>query len=519
MAVVAQSPLSAPVAPPQNPTTAAKSVLGKLLFHEEQLASNGRMACGTCHRPQAGGGDLRRQRHPGPDGLLATTDDTFGSPGLEKRAASGAFVADPVFGFEAQVTPRAAPGIAMAAYFDELFWDGRVDDVLRDPITNTVVIPAGAALESLALHPLRNEVEMSRPGRGWPEIVQRLVDVRPLALASNLPADLQLALAGSPGYPALFAAAFGDAAITPPRIAMALASYLRSVVPDQTPWDLHAVGVPNALTPNQLAGLQLFENEARCNLCHPLGLFTDRSFRALGLAPVAQDPGRSAVTGLPGDAGRFKVPSLRNVALKTTFMHNGRFTSLLQVVNFYRNGGGSHPPLDSQLQAFVLDQVQTQQLLDFLENGLVDPRARLGAWPFDRPTLFGESSPVGSNELGVATTAGGVTPRLRAQVPPYFGNAEWVLGLTDGLSGGASLFVVSLAPAAPGAFVQGVALHVDPGSLFLSWPAVNDGSGAASLVLPVPLLPGLSGLPLYAQGLSPVGSAWAGSRGAVLTLR
>jgi cytochrome c peroxidase len=517
----AQGPLGNPPAPAQNPVTTAKAMLGKVLFYDEQLSSNGRMACGTCHLPEFGGGDARRRRHPGQDGVLNTADDTWGSPAVERRNSLGGYVDDPRFGFGEQVTSRAALSVHMAAWFPEQFWDGRTGGALVDPETQSVVIPDGAALEAQSLHPLRSEVEMAREGRSWAEIRQRLAVVRPLILASELPPDLQQALAANPTYPALFAAAFGSPTIDLPRIAMALASYQRTLVPNQTPWDLHAVGVPNALTADQLAGLQWYLNDAKCAECHPLTLGTDFQYRALGLVPVSQDPGRGAVTGLAEDFGRFKVPSVRNAALKSTFFHNGRFTTMAQVVNFYRNGGGTFTPKDALLQPFGLDQQQTAQLVDFLTNGLVDPRARLRQPPFDRPTLFSEVAPVGSNLFGAATGSLSVTPDLLAQMPAFLGNPEWSLGVARGPASGSGLLAFGLQSAPAGAALQGVQLNIDTSASLLLFGLALDAAGAGTLVLPVPMVPSLSGLPLLGQGFfaTPTGGAWYGTRGAVVTLR
>lgn len=518
----AQAPLGPAPAPAGNPTTPARAVLGKILFYEEQLSDNGRVACATCHLPEFGGGDPRRRRSPGDDGVLFTSDDTWGSPGLERIDATGLPRADARFGYDEQVTDRASPSVAMAAWFAELLWDGSRDGTLRDPETNAVVLPTGAALENQSLHPLRSDVEMAREGRTWAQIRQRVATLRPLALATNLPPDVQQALAANPGYPGLFAAAFGDPAVTMPRIAMALAAYQRSAVPDQTPWDLHAAGVPNALTAQQLQGLQIYQGDARCDVCHPLGLFTDGSFRALGLVPVAQDPGRGAVTGNPADFGRFKTPSVRNAALKTTFLHNGRFTTMGQVVNFYVNGGGTFTPRDSELQPLGLDQQEIVALLDFLENGLVDPRARLRLPPFDRPTLFAETNPRGANLFGAATPGGGASPVLLGSSVPWLGNPEWALGVHAGPPAGVGLMLLSVLPAPPGILVQGVQLHVDPATLLFAVPVSLDATGRGGLVLPVPLLTAFTGLPLAAQALlTPTNGplAWSGTRGATFALR
>ena len=302
---------------------------------------------------------------------------------------------------------------------------------------------------------------------------------------------------------------------------MALASYQRTLVPNQTPWDLHVAGVPNAMTSDQLAGLQWYEGDAKCSECHPLGLGTDLQFRALGLVPVSQDPGRGAVTSVPEDFGRFKVPSLRNSALKSTFLHNGRFTTMAQVVNFYRNGGGTFTPKDSLLQPFGLDQQQTAQLIDFLVHGLVDPRARLAQPPFDRPTLFSEIAPIGSNLYGAATGSGSVIPQFLAQMPAFLGNPEWSVGITQGPANGTGVLAFGLLPAPAGAMLNGVQLNIDISASLLLFLLGLDAAGAGTLVLPVPMVPPLTGLPLRGQGFfaGPAVPGWFSTRGALCVLR
>jgi cytochrome c peroxidase len=110
-----------------------------------------------------------------------------------------------------------------------------------------------------------------------------------MALATNLPADMAAAIAGGATYPQLFQAAFGTPDITAQRIALALATYQRTLVPNQTPYDLFVAGNQNALTQQQRNGLNVFNGPARCNLCHTPGLFSDGQFRNLGLRPISQD--------------------------------------------------------------------------------------------------------------------------------------------------------------------------------------------------------------------------------------
>src|SRR5262245_38374684 len=236
-AALAQGGLPPVPVPAGNPITPAKAILGKLLFWEEQLSADNRVACGTCHRPENGGGDPRRVRHPGADGALRTPDDTFGSPGIAASDAVNAYRPGGVFGFGEQVTGRNAPGFLMAAWSAESFWDRRARAQFVDPESGLVSLPSGGALENQAVAPVLSSVEMAHDLRSWGQVEQKLQNARPMALATNVPADMAAAIATQPTYPVLFQAAFGDAAITADRIARAIATYERTLVPDQTPWD------------------------------------------------------------------------------------------------------------------------------------------------------------------------------------------------------------------------------------------------------------------------------------------
>jgi cytochrome c peroxidase len=303
-------------------------------------------------------------------------------------------VEDPLFGFEPQVTRRMAQTVIMAAYSQNAqFWDGRRAGTFVNPQTGAATIPNGGALENQALEPILSDVEMGHRGRTWNDVVAKLEAARPLALASNLPPDIAGAVANAT-YPQLFENAFGTPEISAQRIAFAIATYERTLVPNQTPFDRFNAGDPTALTPAQRAGLDTFTAAgSRCVLCHGGNLFTDNTFHNLGLRPPAEDPGRFEVTGAPADRGRFKTPTLRNVGLKNRFMHNGRLTSLEQVVDFYRqvNGQVAFPDnRDPAVNGINIPPQQVPNLVEFLRNGLTDPRVASEQFPFDRPRLRSE---------------------------------------------------------------------------------------------------------------------------------
>src|SRR5262245_62468637 len=394
LAIAASRPLWAglpPVpVPAENPITEPKRVLGKILFWDEQLSSDGSVACGTCHRPSAGGGDPRAGRYPGVD--KGTIDDVMGSPGIVSLGRDGRARPNALFGTAPQVTPRLAPSNFGGIWADELFWDGRARSELEDPLTGKVAIAHGGALENQALAALLNEAEMAKAGRSWADVAADLTRARPLAAATSLPPDTATAITSHPTYAALFEAAYGDGAITPVRIAFALATYQRTLVADQTPYDRFAAGDTTALSARALYGWKALQG-FHCTACHTPPLFTNNEFFQIGVRRADFDRGRENVTHDAEDAGEMKVPSLRNAALKPRFMHTGEFGSLGAAVRFYINA----LPLPERdgipgagLYTFNLSGIDEGDLREFIGVALTDPRVRDETFPFDRPVLRSE---------------------------------------------------------------------------------------------------------------------------------
>ncbi|MHC4380624.1 MAG: cytochrome-c peroxidase, partial [Planctomycetota bacterium] len=505
------SPLPPPVAPWQNPTTPEKAVLGKILFWEEQLSSDDTIACGTCHAVQKGFTDIRSGIQAGADGLLGTRDDLVTSPGVVAAENDGTYLEDPRFRFDPQLTGRRSPEIFAALYAPETFWDGRGSDILFDPETGLLAIPSGAGLESQALAPILNTSEMAHQGRDWDQVTAKLEQVRPMALATDLPPDVASALATDSTYPQLFQTAFGSPEISALRIAYALASYERTLIPDQTPWDAYITGDPLAMTPDQIEGWDQFNGPANCVQCHTPPFFTDNSFHNLGLRPTAEDFGRMDVTGNTADRGKFKTPSLRNAGLRDRFFHNGaKFAldnglALGGVDDIYLAGGGAFPDNKDPLLEPLNGKpgVDLAKVFDFVGNGLTDPRVANALPPFDKPTLYSERFPDGAAAFGISQEGGdGEIPALITRTPGVVGGSSFKIGLQRA-PGTAAVAILGLSRSAgTGGMVQGVPLNLDGPSIALRTATLQfdgKGFGFATFLIDLPSSGSLVGLSMFAQ--------------------
>ncbi|MDU0354069.1 hypothetical protein RS130_09080 [Paraglaciecola aquimarina] len=191
----------------------------------------------------------------------------------------------------------------------------------------------------------------------------------------------------------LFANAFGDETISLKRIVFAIATYERSLVADQTPWDL-AMANQQKLPYLENLGWEFFQ-QSGCEQCHKPPLFTDNKFYNIGLQGINTDAGRRQVSQRKEDHGAMKVPSLRNTGLKLTYMHTGQFTSLEQVIDVYANvpfeDMATKMP-NGEKYRFQFTEYQRKALIAFLSLSLTDARVKNETFPFDRPTLRGEVS-------------------------------------------------------------------------------------------------------------------------------
>jgi len=272
--------------------------LGRMLFYDPRLSSDGRVSCGSCHQQ-----------------ARAFTDGQALAVGVAGRRS-----------------PRNSPALQNLAWHRSFMADGGV-----------------RGLELQALAPLTSAQEMNTP----------LVD----ALA-KLNAD--------PEYRRRFAAIYGPGTIDMAQFLKALAQFTSALTSTNSRYDKYVRREPGgALTAAERRGLALFQ--AKCSNCHATDLFTDASFRNNGLdTAFPLDSGRAHITLLPADAGRFRVPSLRNVTRTAPYMHDGRFATLPAVLAHYAHGVRPSRTLDPLLRqpggrlGIALTEAQQAEILAFL---------------------------------------------------------------------------------------------------------------------------------------------------------
>ena len=294
--------------PADNPVTDAGAALGRVLFYDTRLSANRRVSCASCHRQAHGFSDPRRLS----------------------------------IGFDGRPTRRHAMSLANARYYarGRFFWDERAE-----------------TLEAQVLPPIED----------------------PLEMGASL-AAVEARLAATSFYPPLFERAFGSPEVTRDRMARALAQFVRALVSCRAPYDdARAAGPPGSpafldrLGPAAGRGYRLFATPpgparrgAGCARCHAGDAQISLAPRNIGLDEIdgnvdgsfetlerrdADEPGGGEPGGNDPGAGdgRFKAPSLRNVAIRPPYMHDGRFATLREVVEHYDAQVAPHPFLDMNL--------------------------------------------------------------------------------------------------------------------------------------------------------------------------
>ncbi|MBT0608357.1 cytochrome-c peroxidase [Aequorivita echinoideorum] len=229
---------------------------------------------------------------------------------------------------------RNAPAVQNMTFQSEYFYDG-----------------ASNGIQLLSIVPIHNPVEMDE---SLPSIAAKLAE--------------------DDAYVQLFQSAFDDGEISSSNMLNALAQFMTVMISADSKYDKYVRNEPDGnMTQQELDGLSLFQN--KCSVCHATDLFTDSKFRNNGLPPNPNlnDLGRHVVTGFENDKYKFKVPSLRNVALTKPYMHDGRFGSLESVLDFYSSGVQETQNLDPILQqnntlGIPLSEEEKQALIAFLKT-------------------------------------------------------------------------------------------------------------------------------------------------------
>ena len=299
---------------PAHEKAAERIALGRVLYFDPILSGANDVSCATCHHPDLGLSDGR------------ALSMGKGGRGVGPDRAGGA------------VIKRGAPTVWNAAFNHMQFWDGRAPN-----------------LEEQARGPITSEVEM----------------------AEN-PETLVTELKAIPEYATRFDAAFGGAngsGVTFDNVVKAIAAFERTLTTNNSPFDRFVAGDANALTEAQRRGFDLFRSgKTRCFECHGMPTFANRDFKIIGvpdLDPNQPDFGRFDVTEGEGNKRAFKVPTLRNVALTAPYMHNGRFKTLEEVIDFYAGGGGpgkgfDTPHIDDKIRVFPVTPEERADLAAFL---------------------------------------------------------------------------------------------------------------------------------------------------------
>ena len=222
---------------------------------------------------------------------------------------------------------RHTPTIVNLAWGELFFWDGRAE-----------------SLEEQALGPIQADVEMAQP-----------LD------------ELLVELQGIEGYQEPFERAFPGQGISGDTIAMAIATFERTVVTDTAPFDRWVQGDEDAIPESAKRGFVVYNNKANCVACHSGWNLTDDSFHDIGLQ--TEDPGRAAVMNdMPEYRHSFKTPGLRNIVQRAPYMHDGSLASLREVVDHYADGFIERPSLSDDMKPLELSEREKDDLIAFLES-------------------------------------------------------------------------------------------------------------------------------------------------------
>ncbi|MCA0426043.1 MAG: cytochrome-c peroxidase [Bacteroidetes bacterium] len=297
--------------PSDNPLTVEGVALGEKLFNDPILSANNTQSCATCHKPEFAYSDFGNQFSEG----------AFGQRGNRNTPALFNLAWNETYNLTSH----------------RWFWDGGKAD-----------------LEQQAVGPITNPIEMANDLK---VMVQRLQN--------------------HSQYPGLFRKAFGSDTITVSRVVKAIAQFERSLISSNSPYD-QAERRERQRTPSEFRGMQLFVSEkGDCFHCHgslSSPFFTNFSFHNIGLDKFGADSGLYRITGNPADLYKFKTPSLRNLLFTAPYMHDGRFKTLEEVIEFYSSGIQPSPTLDPNIEKHIkdgglaLNPMEKADLLAFLHS-------------------------------------------------------------------------------------------------------------------------------------------------------
>lgn len=239
-------------------------------------------------------------------------------------------------GFEGRQTLRNTPPIINAIYSNIHLWDGSIEgsEALANVAFRVILLP--------------NEFNADTN-----EIKSRLNNHK--------------------SYPQLFKNAFGNnSEIDARQATRAIAAFMATLISDKSPYDKYRRGNKEAMNESQIRGMDLFfSDRIKCSSCHSGVLFTDNQFHSTGLNTHYFDRGRFEFTGLDNDRGRFKTPTLRNIAVTFPYMHDGEIYSLRSVLEHYNKGGFHFINKDSRIVPLGLSRSDIDDLENFL-NALTD---------------------------------------------------------------------------------------------------------------------------------------------------
>lgn len=230
---------------------------------------------------------------------------------------------DKSIGHNGAINKRNSPSLHNVWFYKKLFWDGR-----------------SSSLEDQAFSPINSESEMAHDMRMLPAVLRK-----------------------NAAYKKMFAVAFGDDYIEPDRIAEALAQFQRTIVSNESRFDLFLKGDHTVLNNREISGLHIFRTKAGCMNCHNGALLSDNNFHNNGFANG--DEGRYFMTHLEKDKGVFKTPSLRDVAFTGPWMHDGAQKTLENIIERYNSGSG--PGADTLIKVLNLTAQEKADLLAFLK--------------------------------------------------------------------------------------------------------------------------------------------------------